>query len=734
MVSWGANTDSQQVRSKESERLRQLPKRIYPTSLERPIKRVCPMGTTVSVDVVRFAPKGYKTFEASTSEGLLYNVEGTKFNFSFSGHPSRWYLQPSCRLILKALAPSSKMFSDWVKITYFKSGEEHSDHVAMMNVTCVSISLTVENYQDKVKSQEGKKMHKGRTFSPWRGPIMLVNCGCKNKYPPDTEKYEEEILDKKAIHRMSKMFLRIHSPLGFFNTHQLTINCSHPNKVRLFGVERPTINPPYRMVLGPNKPSHVLTHLRNRERRKFYVEALSFPDADFSGLVSFTVSLLDNSYGKVSGPPIHNVGLVFRVAPWIMTANTQPPVEIYMTNTLKQWPLYPWRFWKYTKGKLPIRWLTGSSKTKSRRNRSMPDSEFMTTVLDYSYVAHCELTFCPKNKIRLDTWIGNEVAIGYTQSPQRCFPVFLDFPWTKGLEDFKFKDSLPSSFGYVIHEREDDDNLDATGFLEVSPPVTAHGIFYPLGRILIGDGGLPRENIIEVNQRLRTFIYAQNMQDPLELFSEWLLEGNVKEFLTFVPANDGKGFRLLLASPSACYELFKMEQRHGHGNASVLDAVEEELLSYAERARMSISEILADELLQRQNDYVQTCITWNRMILKEELGLSEGDIIDIPQLFRLGWIQDPTTKKDVLRAGHLFPNMLNMIVLGSYLGIPKPFGPLVNGVCCVEKKVQSLLEPLGLNCLFIREFFGHQGDEGDAYYWLNIRREPLPYKWWNFII
>ncbi|XP_027698551.1 protein-arginine deiminase type-4-like [Vombatus ursinus] len=686
--------DAQQIQSKESERLRELPKRIYPMCLEHPIKRVCPMGTTVSIDVVRFAPKGYKTFEVSTSEGLLYNVEGTKFNFAFSGHPSRWYLQPSCLLILKALAPSSKMFSDWVRVNYFKSGEEHSDCVAVMNVTCVSISLTVENYQDKMKNQEGKKMHKGRVFSPWRGPIMLVNCGCKNKYPPVREDNNEV---KGSIHQMSKMFLRIHSPLGFFNTHQLTINCSHPNKVRLFGVERPTINPPYRMVLGPGKPSHVVTHLRNRERRKFYVEALSFPDADFSGLVSFTVSLLDNSHGNVSGPPIHNVGLVFRVAPWIMTANTQPPVEIYMT-------------------------------------KSMPDSEFMTTVLNYSYVAHCELTFCLKDKIRLDTWIGNEVAIGYTQSPQRCFPVFLDFPWTKGFEEFEFKDSLPSSFGYVIHEREDDDNLDATGFLEVSPPVTAHDIFYPLGRILIGDGSLPRENITEVNQRLRTFIYAQNMQDPLELFSEWLLEGNVKEFLTFVPANDGKGFRLLLASPSACYELFKMEQRHGHGNASVLDTVEEELLYYAERMRMSINEILADKLLQRQNDYVQTCITWNRMVLKEELGLSEGDIIDIPQLFRLGWIQDPTTKKEVLRAGHLFPNMLNMIVLGSYLGIPKPFGPLVDGVCCVEKKVQSLLEPLGLNCLFIREFFGHQGDQGDAYYWFNIRRKPLPYKWWNFII
>lgn len=30
----------------------------------------------------------------------------------------------------------------------------------------------------------------------------------------------------------------------------------------------------------------------------------------------------------------------------------------------------------------------------------------------------------------------------------------------------------------------------------------------------------------------------------------------------------------------------------------------------------------------------QSCIDWNREVLKRELGLTEGDIIDIPQLFK----------------------------------------------------------------------------------------------------
>lgn len=44
----------------------------------------------------------------------------------------------------------------------------------------------------------------------------------------------------------------------------------------------------------------------------------------------------------------------------------------------------------------------------------------------------------------------------------------------------------------------------------------------------------------------------------------------------------------------------------------------------------------------------QRCIDWNRDLLKQELGLSEQDIIDIPQLFILKGS----------RADALFPDMV----------------------------------------------------------------------------
>ena len=55
----------------------------------------------------------------------------------------------------------------------------------------------------------------------------------------------------------------------------------------------------YKPVLGPNKLSYVLDHIGSGENT-FYVEGLAFPDVGFSGLVSFSASLLEVPH-KVRG-------------------------------------------------------------------------------------------------------------------------------------------------------------------------------------------------------------------------------------------------------------------------------------------------------------------------------------------------------------------------------------------------------------------------------------------------
>ncbi|NXT12882.1 PADI1 deiminase, partial [Prunella fulvescens] len=280
-------------------------------------------------------------------------------------------------------------------------------------------------------------------------------------------------------------------------------------------------------------------------------------------------------------------------------------------------------------------------------------------------------------------------------------------------------------FGYVARQApEGASSLDSFGNLEVSPPVTVRGKEYPLGRILIGSS-FPRVGGRRMAKAVRDFLVAQKVQAPVELFSDWLSVGHVDEFLSFVPAPDRKGFRLLLASPSACYQLLKEKQEEGFGEAAMFQGRAGRAMGLRGVPKPTINEILANEELRKFNDYAQSCISWNRDILKRSLGLAEPDILDIPQLFQSNAASE---------AEAFFPDMVvNMLVLGRHLGIPKPFGPVVGGRCCLEQRVRELLEPLGLSCTFIDDFFSYHILLGEVHCGTNVRRKPFAFKWWHVV-
>lgn len=44
-----------------------------------------------------------------------------------------------------------------------------------------------------------------------------------------------------------------------------------------------------------------------------------------------------------------------------------------------------------------------------------------------------------------------------------------------------------------------------------------------------------------MSKALRDFVCAQQVQAPVELFSDWLMTGHVDEFMCFVPVKDKSG-------------------------------------------------------------------------------------------------------------------------------------------------------------------------------------------------
>lgn len=54
----------------------------------------------------------------------------------------------------------------------------------------------------------------------------------------------------------------------------------------------------YRQVLGPQHLSYHVERQPGEQEIRFCAEGLAFPDADFSGLVSLSVSLVDTVVGR----------------------------------------------------------------------------------------------------------------------------------------------------------------------------------------------------------------------------------------------------------------------------------------------------------------------------------------------------------------------------------------------------------------------------------------------------
>ncbi|XP_077007222.1 protein-arginine deiminase type-4 isoform X2 [Tamandua tetradactyla] len=612
---------------------------------EKPTHAVCVLGTKTQLDVFSSAPKDCTSFSTSASPGVVVRVTNSPPAKKNSTGSSKWPLDPELEVTLKMNAASRSTSDQKVQISYFRP--KGSPVQALLYLTGIEISLHADvTRTGKLKPTRTLKDQTTWTWGPrGQGAILLVNCDKDTPKASTMDCEDDVVLNHKGGSLISK----------------------------------------YELVLGPEQPSHSLKLPGGRHKADFYVEGLAFPDAGFPGLISLTASLLDTSNLELPEVLLFQDSVVFRVAPWIMTPNTQPPQEVYVC-------------------------------------RIFENDDFLKSVSALAKKAKCKLIVCPEEENNDDQWMQDEMEIGYIQAPSKTLPVVFDSPRNRGLKEFPIQRVLGPDFGYVTRRPQTGmvTGLDSFGNLEVSPPVIVGEKKYPLGRILIGDSSYPSTQSREMHQVLQDFLGAQQVQAPVKLYSDWLFVGHVDEFLSFVPAPDRKGFRLLLASPRSCYKLFQQQQQEGHGEALLFEGIK--------RKKQKIKDILSNKTLQKENSYVESCIDWNREVLKRELGLEEGDIIDLPQLFRI-----KENSRKLLKAEALFPNMVNMLVLGKHLGIPKPFGPIIHGRCCLEEEVRSLLEPLGLHCTFIDDFYDYHMLHGEVHCGTNVRRKPFSFKWWHMV-
>ncbi|XP_041063344.1 protein-arginine deiminase type-2-like [Carcharodon carcharias] len=640
----------------------------------RPNQVIYVLGTELNIDIYKPAPLGSQSFEVHSSPDVKCSISDLHNVIVAAEHAKRWAINNGTLLVVTMEKTSNYLNDNKVTIIFYGDKLDKPIDKIILQLTAVYISLDVDADRDG----EVEKNNPNKGSWAWgpkgHGAVLLVNCDKDMPQTAESDRSDDTVHTFGDLHDMSPMILRTEGPNSLPSDYklQLYISASDANKVQVFRHDLTKMT----KVLGRTKLSAVMEYTKGNNEYQFFIEGLVFADEGNSNMVTINLSLLEPMI--VGDAPIFTEHVVFHLAPWIMTPNTLAPQEVFVCSV-------------------------------------MDNAKFLKEFAVVVEKAKCKLTVCTKDMNRKDRWIQDEIEFGYSEAPHKTFPVVLDSPRDRGLSMFPYKQLLGPDFGHVTRTTNLVSSLDSFGNLEVSPPVTMNGKEYPLGRIIIGSAFPTTSEGRNMAKVVRDFLYAQVVQPPIELFSDWLEVGHVDEFMTFVPAPDRKGFRLLLVSPDACCKLFTKLQQEGHGEAQMFENLNTK--------PFKINEILNNQKLLRDNAYVQRCIDWNRDVLKKELGLDEEDIIDIPVLFMM--------HEKYQKAIAFFPDLVNMIVLGKYLGIPKPFGPLINGKCPLESAVRSALEPLGLECNFIDDFVSYHMKAGEVHCGSNVRRKPFALKWWN---
>jgi protein-arginine deiminase len=425
-------------------------------------------------------------------------------------------------------------------------------------------------------------------------------------------------------------------------------------------------------VIGPTTGNSYELPDLNFDTREFGIEAVQYADSLWDGLVTLILTLTRDGRGRRERAQ-------FRVAPWMMPNHLDPASEVFVVDN-------------------------GNANLRYRFD------------LEYGI----EQAGCSLNEFsNRDVWMQDCMEIGYSNLPGQGMHSVMRNPRDRPLQIYA-KKLLNPDFGY--HEQGSmagDNTFDSTGNLECTPPVEN----FPWGRIYYGPGR-PMETM---DAEVQEFLKKQLVQKPIEIDTGFLAVGHVDEIISFVPAPDRKGFRLLLASPRKAYDILNANKA-AHGNARMLIGRQFGLRS----AEVSIQDFLDKGVLgfpalrlRIFNLLALRHILKARRKFKAELGLDDEDIIEIPGLFMPN--DDSPAFADALTAG-----MVNMLVLNQHCIVPKPFGPVVAGKDLFEEDVKTSLTPLGLTIRFLDDWDEYHVNLGEVHCSTNTLRTPVQANWWEF--
>ncbi|MEV0650828.1 protein-arginine deiminase family protein [Phytomonospora sp. NPDC050363] len=282
-----------------------------------------------------------------------------------------------------------------------------------------------------------------------------------------------------------------------------------------------------------------------------------------------------------------------------------------------------------------------------------------------------------------DRWMRDHFITGYTAAPGSEQTVLVRAPGMppgESTPDFPLRDSGRPLFsawrgpGVAAVQQFDparvgDDernglwgSFGSTGNFLVAPP---HGA-WPAGRILYGsDGGeaAPDETFVRM-------LEAQRDQGPMPVDTSWLGVGHIDEFLSFLPADNERGWTAMVADPRLGEELLRRVAADGGGDGPLITGVDPAATPHP---GITVNEALAAPGLTAGNRIATAGIDRALAALTTELGLDPAEIVRVPALFERLEV-DGYPRQDIV--ANYLPAIVNGVETGTGTFLAaRPHGP-----------------------------------------------------------
>ena len=238
------------------------------------------------------------------------------------------------------------------------------------------------------------------------------------------------------------------------------------------------------------------------------------------------------------------------------------------------------------------------------------------------------------------------------------------------------------------------DSRGSTGNYGTIPAYEHDGKSYPLGRKIVG--AVPG-TVYTADPAFNTMLELQGFQDPINVDTSWLSVGHMDEFMSVIPADNERGWAVVVADPVLALGLLQELVDAGRGDEQLYASYGLVPAAGSTAPDLTVAQAVTDKQILSGVKIGHAGVNRGIKVLKKEIGLTEADFIRVPVLYR---------DNGYGRVGVQIPNAANLIGTGhDVVFIPTQHVPAVDGKDLFQTVIEERFAEVGTEIQWAEDYF-----------------------------